>query len=241
LSLFKDYVLSDNADIQTGGWYPGVDNWQDYDEIKKTFENIDDDEITAPEWYLYYYSHTGGAPCAYLPDIRGEKEEFYFKLYRSNSSRNNSEQTSAKSGDHRPYFTFYLDNNLYEFVDRFEDNRVKEYAKMIDDPDDDSDNDALYDAIDILEYADPRLELVTENFSWRDVIIVTARRYAKQKIHGELDGAYQSYLQRMKLGIAFECEKDESDLEFYKNFVKVRKEDILEGRKLNNEPEDFNF
>lgn len=241
LSLFKDYVLTDSADIQTGGWYFGVDNWQDYDEIKRTFENMEDNDITAPEWYLYYYNHIGGAPCAYLPDIRGEKEEFYFDLHRKNSSRNKSEQSSTKLEDLRPSFTFYLDNNLYEFVDRFEDERVKEYAKMIDDPDDDDDSDVLYDAIDILEYADNRIELIPGNLSWKDAIIVTARRYAKQKIHQELDGAYKSYLQRMNLGIAFECERDEDDLKFYKNFVNLRKKDILEGRKLNNEPEDFNF
>lgn len=241
LSLFKDYVLTDSADIQTGDWYFGIDGWQDYDEIKKTFENIDDSEFTAPEWYLYFYNHLGGAPCAYLPDIRGRKEEYYFDLCRTNSSRNKSAKTSTEPEDQRPYFTFYLDNNLSEFIDRFEDDTVKEYAKMIDDPDDDPDDDVLYDAIDILEHAESRIELISGNLSWKDALIVTARRYAKQKIHEALDGAYQSYLQRTKLGIAFERENDESDLEFYKNIIKVRKKDILIGRRLNNEPEDFNF
>ena len=103
------------------------------------------------------------------------------------------------------------------------------------------DDEDLLEAITTLKTADECIKIVADNLPWRDAIMKTVELYEKQKIYQELEGAYNSYLQRMKLGIAFETEEKHDDIAFYKNLADVQRRHLLEARKLNNEPEDFNF
>lgn len=235
--LFKEYANSSDAEIPIGDFLDTFDDWQDYDEIKRSFVNDDDGYVTAPEWYLFYYNRRGGAPCAYLPDIRGEKEDFYLSLRREHDLPL-SQKPLPQPVETRPYFPFYIDENLLEFVNLFEDRKIKEYADaMVNCKDAEHDEDLL-EAITTLKYADQPVEIVSENIPWRDALMKTVELYERQQVIIELDGAYRSYLQRIKLGIPFESKHD---LAFFQSLVDMKKDFILEGRRLNNEPEDLNF
>ncbi|MCK9210553.1 MAG: hypothetical protein M0P61_06955 [Ignavibacteriaceae bacterium] len=237
VNLYKEYALTDDADIPTGYFHYGFEDWQHYDEIKRSFVNQDDDYVTAPDWYLFYYNRRGGAPCAYLPDIRGDKEDFYFALWRKHHYPI-STQPSPQSVETRPSFSYYDDNNIREFVNRFENRKIREYAEVMMENNEAEDDEDLLEAITTLKAANERIEIVAENLPWRDAIMKTVELYERQKVYEELDGAYNSYLQRLKLGIAFETDED---IAFYKNLADLQRRHLLEARKLNNEPEDFNF
>ncbi|MDP3149156.1 MAG: hypothetical protein Q8N83_08510 [Ignavibacteria bacterium] len=237
LDLYKEYALTDDADIPTGYFHYWFDNWQDYDEIKRSFVNDDDDYVTAPEWYLFYYNRRGGAPCAYLPDIRGGKEDFYFTIWRKHKLPL-STQPPPQPVETRPGFSYFDHDSILEFVKLFEDRKIREYAGVMMENKQAEEDDDLLEAITTLKHADEQVEIVSENLPWRDAIMKTVELYERQQVYKELDGAYSSYLQRIKLGIPFETEHDTA---FYKNLVDLQKGHLLEARKLNNEPEDFNF
>jgi len=235
--LFKEYTLTADADIPTGYFDDGFNDWQDYHEIKRSFVNDDDDYVTAPDWYLFYYNRRGGAPCAYLPDIRGEKEQFYFAVWREHKLPL-STQPPPQPVETRPAFSYYNHESILEFVNRFEDRKIREFAEVMMENKLAEEDEDLLEAITTLKHADEPVEIVSENLAWRDAIMKTVELYERQQVHKELDGAYQNYLQRLKLGIPFETDHD---IVFLKNLADLQRRHLLEGRKLNNEPEDFNF
>ena len=236
--LYKEYALTDEAEIPTGRFLYGYEDWQEYDKIKRAFIIPDDGYVTVPpKWYVFYYNRHNGAPCTYLPDIRGDKENFYFDIWRKHNSAV-SPQPSPRHLETRPDFLYYEDNNLREFIDRFEDHKIREYAGVMMEEKNADDDEDLIEALTTLNYADEAIEIISGNLPWRDAIMKTAELYEREKVYRELDNVYRSYLQRLKLGIAFETDQD---ISHYKKFAEIDRRHLLEARKLNNEPEDLNF
>ena len=240
-NLYRDYILTDEADMDRDPYRWTIDSWQDYDEIHNSYVNDNDSTLNVPEWYLFYYNRRGSNPCSLLQDIRGQKEDFYRTLYFNRPEAIEERNKPRPDYDHRPSFSYYTDDNLFNFVNQFEERKVVEYARVMKYIRDLDDDDELEDAVDTLKNADEPVEIDAPNDDWRTAIIRTANLYIKRKIYTSLEHAYKSYLRRQKLGIAFETYQTARDIEFKKQMAAHYKMTILEGRKLNNEPEDFNF
>ncbi|MFA6978966.1 MAG: hypothetical protein WC209_06535 [Ignavibacteriaceae bacterium] len=242
-NLYREYMLTDEADTDPDPYRWSIHSWQNYGEIHDSFIDEDDDDSTldVPEWYLFYFNRTGYNPCSILEDIRGQKEDFYRTLYFNRPEVIEQRNKPQPEYDKRPYFHYYTDEAQLNFIEQFEERKVIEYAKALKYYLDLDNDDELEAALDTLKKADERIEIISPNDDWRTAVIRTANQYVKRKIYAALEHTYKSYLRRLNLGIAFEFHNSTDAIESKKELAAFYKKTILEGRKLNNEPEDFNF
>jgi hypothetical protein len=77
VKMYQDFLMKNELDFT---YDPTSDDWQSYDRLKGTY-NRDGDECTIPDWYEHHYTHTGTTRLLQLPDIRGEKEMFYKRIW----------------------------------------------------------------------------------------------------------------------------------------------------------------
>ncbi len=240
-NFYREYILTEDADLDREPYHGENDSWQDYDEIKKSYENDNDFKINVPKLYLFYYSRCGGNPCSLLPDIRGEKEEFYKNLYYHQPKEEVVSNQPKNQMDERPIFSYYGLDKLTDFMNKFEERKVIEYAKVIKYVIDIDHDQELDNALETLKHADERVAVASSTDDWRTAVIKTANLYDKKKVYHAFEHAYDNYLRRLKLGIAFKFHQPESNIDFAKEESEFYQECILTGRKLNNEPEDLNF
>lgn len=234
--LYREYILSENFDTEPLGYH----SWQDYDQYKSEHTNIDGSYM--PEWYEFYDQRMGTNSLFLLPDTRGEKEDFYLKLYFDDQRKQKPELYAAqKNIDQRPYLNYYDLKTLDDFVETFEDLKIRDaYRSMRNSHLESIEYDsALNDAIETLKQAG-NIEM-TYAGNWRESIIKTARNYEKEKIYEAFSIAYKNYLNRLNMGIGFNQDVSEDTINFQKTLVREYRERILKGRALNGEPEDFNF
>ena len=235
--LYHDFILSDDFEMEEDYYY----QWQKYDEYKTEYNNVGSGS-TMPEWYQFYDSRMGTGALLILPDVRGEKEDFYIKLYFDNDKKENPGKWAVKEDpDKRPVFKYYEPKVLEAFIDAFESNNIKDtYRAMQSTMDENLEHDEkLLKAIEILKQAGD-IEL-TYAGNWWESILQSARNYEKECLHKSFTAAYNNYLNLISMGIGFDSELSDDNINHITSLVKIFKDQILKGRVLNNEPADFNF
>src|SRR5574338_93348 len=235
--LYCDYILSDDFELEDVPSY----QWQSYEDFKA--EYMDSKRVvTTPEWYQFYDSRMGTGGLLTLPDIRGDKEQFYFKLYFENEKKQNPEKYNIKTDpDTRPQLKYYDHEELEQFIETFEDTKIKDaYRAFKNNNLENLEHDGkLMDAIEVLKQ-DDNYELTFAG-NWRDSIIKTAYNYEKQKVYAAFSTAYKNYLNRLNMGIDFDHELTQDTIDHINQLINLYKQKILKGRILNNEPADLNF
>lgn|GEM_PF-376775 len=222
-------------------------DFQDYEEFKKHYFYLERHEEyyrDPPPWYEFYESRTGLSALYLLPDLRGEKEKFYFRLYRENKKKEEEAKGKKKPAPvvnhvNREIISTDL-NFILEFAKKYEDGDTFQkfigYKRQVEMNNDDD----LTDAIRTLQSAD-RLMPIDYNKKWKDGIIEAAHNYEKIKLIEEMPKVYADYLFRLSTGISFEEEVKELRDSYLGKYIDEEKAEILEGRMLNGEPPDFNF
>ncbi len=248
LNIYMQYMQSSNFEFEEYSW----ESWQNYREIKEAY-NTDGENRNFPEWYDFYNGRTGASSYLLLPDIRGDKEEFYLKLWRKehfSKAKQEQEQQdiikavtndtgiiSSDTTDKRPYLNSHKKGWLTWFVNTFEDKQTQEVFKRFGGERSFSEyDDLLEEDFEILEsaYCDVPIE---SWFDWKEAIHKAAQKFMVTKINEALPVAYQQYLLNHSLNIFSKkavSDYDDSDKNWYSDMV-------LRGRELNNEPRDFNF
>ena len=91
--------LGGNPDPYTGHMF---ENWQNYDGFRAEYLGIED-WYTAdmPDWYEYHNGVTGNGSLFLLPDVRGEREDFYRKL-AVEEMQENAAAEAAKNPEPKP-------------------------------------------------------------------------------------------------------------------------------------------
>jgi hypothetical protein len=211
--------------------------WQDWNEITKSYRDHSD-RINFPEWYEFYNIRRGTDSLMLLPNIRGQKEEFYMALAREHRKK----QEELKQGqnpdvfDSRQYI-YAFGEDLDLFVKRFECAEVQKLynvyqfvlGKRHKKEDLDYDLNILLEAEEVIP--------MEANANWKTALVTAARRYARRKTAEALPQAWEQYRINVDLGISFRMSKYAE-----KGWLKeMTKEWILKGRVLNGEPEDLNF
>ncbi len=215
--------------------------WQEYDDFKEQYFNEEDGiyYTLKPYWYEYYEGKTGLSSLYLLDDVRGRKEEFYCNLAREEHRKKIDEMYKDKPKqpeDNRPEFDFYDMDNIYVFMEEFEDARLIDKLRAFENGMKYNDDPQFEKAMEILEYADP-FTPIEFNEDWKDGIVNAAGEYTKRKLLEELPKAYNNYLFRLRNGLAFETGDNRR-----RDFIREGyAEQILRGRELNGEPKDFNF
>ncbi len=210
--------------------------WMNYKDIKESYNEYSN----LPPWYEYYNLRKGTGSYLILPDIRGDKEEYYLNIWRNHKAAqlDNTKVKKVKR-DYRPSLKSYDLNMIEEFIKRFEDCRILEYFKIYEGELHKS-NDEVEMAYRILKEADEVIQ-IQSNYNWKSAVIQTARKYEQKKTIEALKTAFSNYKYRRKCGIAQEILTREEDIAWLKEWSDDMKKKIIFARTLNNEPADLNF
>lgn len=216
------------------------------------YHNYNDVDIS--NWFEYHNIHTGANKYMLYPDIRGEKEGFYRDLYK-NANRKNQTETPAGAlpvtQEFKPSISCFDYDQILDFIIKFEDakskrlfesyNQYRKYGLMKNDAAY-SENCHLNETVDdiicyLSDFKDVVLP-VEANKDWRLALIAAWDKWEKEQVVKRLPNAYDSYLFRIECRIPFEQKEREH---FEINIVSLMKKQILAGRELNGEPQDFNY
>ena len=231
------YMRYQNSEDYEELYFSSYD-WQDYIRIKEAYNPEDDNsEAILIPWYEFYDSNYGTGALLLLPDIRGEKEEFYADLARKKArekwDEEHKNEVKAVVKDYIPY----NDKDFIEkFIRTFEPPKMLKYfnAYYHQSREQDAWDDRMEDALRELEDAD-EICPVESHPDYRQAIVKAAHDYRNRRIIEALPGVWERYLQQREMGLSFPPDsKDYGIREVMKNL-------IIEGRLLNNEPPDLNF
>ncbi|MBI4931226.1 MAG: hypothetical protein HY841_10725 [Bacteroidetes bacterium] len=240
VEIYIQYLHSNNVEMDE--WFGGFldTQWQDYENIKEEYQQ-DEDTFYMPEWYDFHNSRTGMGILLTLPNIRGEKEDFYLNLHHKPGMEKSKEREAAKSEDEKKPSLRSHGETLEEFISQFEARHVRNCynayhhkgRKYIDD------DDELKEAIETLLNAEKEIT-ISFGMDWREAILETAKRYDADVIAELLPRAHEEYLQKTELG--FITEDMEAEPHPSKDSTRgIWMENILHGRELNAEPRNLNF
>lgn len=233
--IMKEYLLTEvNGDLDVFDPYV---QWQDYYLVTDRDEDGFFEDM--PDWYEFYDLRTGTGSLLILPDLKGEKESFYYRLARAEQVSGNAsyEEEYDKPG------LFGYGQDIIDFARKFETDkyvrqlfrgyeaRYRRTNRLV------TPEDIEY-AIDELASADRKVTFPA-HLNWDEAIVYAAGKYRNTKTAEFLDAVYEEYLMRIELGMAA-TEPYAKLVEEYSKFGPAKKI-ILEARVKNGEPADFNY
>ena len=245
VQLYQDYLEQDDVELKEEISFMFF--FQHYESIKEGYES--EGEAYFPIWYDFYNARKGTAYLMKLPDVRGEKENFYIRLARSTQpgkAEAIAEMVQIFKQDPRShpqdkegkfFLTAHDEETVSAFVEAFEDKTTREYYKASRwFHSNNEEREEMMEAIDLFLLEEEPVA-IEAHCDWKEAIRMAVRRYNIQKISEYLDQAFDQYNLNLSMNISFP-EGDASSVLAAKEKVKA---DILLGRKLNGEPEDLNF
>jgi hypothetical protein len=239
VALYCEYMRSNDNNHEPLDFLQG---WQDFEEIREAYNTPEDADRGVPEWYEFYFNRTGHGIELTLPDIKKEKDTFYFLKGNQERVRLAQEaqriaiaEKKAPPPEEGKYFDEYAPEGLSLFMNVFEDKQNREMLKIYEDLGAFNEKeDMLRDDLDVLLHAGENVP-IEENEDWLEAIRIATARYRTQKIADYLPAAYEQYKMNLTLGISFpEHEGSRKESDFYNDLV-------LLGRKLMGEKEDFEY
>ena len=241
IELYTEYMLSNDGHSNP---FDFLEDWQDFDAIREAYNTPEDEEAgrNVPEWYEYYFNHTGTGIELTLPDLKKEKDTYYF--LKGNDERTRlliEEEQKAIAENLAPppeegvLFNGYEEDVRESFMKVFEDKENRgmheEYKKWQDYTERE---DMLQEDLEMLFYANENIE-IEANENWAYAVQLAAARYRTKKIAESLPAAFEQYKLNLMLGIRYPEQEDSvTQSAFYNDLV-------LLGRKLSGEPEDFDY
>lgn len=233
----RQFLQSDNYSNELYSWYG---SWQDYDTFMQKDE--EDNFPYMPEWYEFYDGFLGTGTLLLLPDVIGGMEKKYYDAVREAREKEQSESTHAVQ-EYKPFLS--MSDELFTFAHKFE---ADAHIKFLFEMEERAHNDYNKTA-DIREAVDEAVKLLLESgkniymqggLLWNEAIIACAQQYKNEIIASELNNVYEEYLMFRQMNIGNTIENIEEE---YMNDdpCRVTRENILKGRKLLGEPENFDY
>jgi hypothetical protein len=240
IDLYAQYLLHENPDTRCR--WGGDDDWQEHDEIIEAY-NTDNENRNFPEWYDFYNGRRGTGVYMMLPDIRGQKEKQYDDLARKQQQEEREKDPAyvkPEPYDPAKFLNYYNESQRDWFVKTFETKQVQELysAWQWKNRNRDTEEELEY-YIDVLMDADEPVAMPA-NYNWQEAVKEAANSFVNKKTVEALPEAWEQYLMKKQMNIAFSSETEHMH-ETFLYLKKMHEELILLGRKLCGEPEDFNF
>jgi hypothetical protein len=234
VEMYEEFLLK--GDFENATFKDDVE-WQDYDELKEAYQ-FEDSNIEFPSWYDFHNTRTGNTKLLLLPDIRGEKEDFYNNLvYKDREEKALKEAAPAVNPDldSRLNLPYHTDDMYSFFVTTFEDKEVQKKYKSFG-------NKTDYYVVE--EYVEIVEELLNANefvpikahYDFREALKLAHHEYRCKRIVEHLPTAYEQYLFNKKMGFSI-GKKNNNYQEFRNNHI----ERLLNGRALNGEARNLDF
>jgi hypothetical protein len=233
IDVYAEYVLNGEFDE-----YPPTE-WE-------ALRRILDPECTYehkppyPDFFARFDERFGTVDIIKLPDIRGPKEDFYFRLAHQEAWKKAEEERKKlppSPRESRPHLDYEDHNVLETFIRRFEDVKLLRYFRIVEQLDEPYDDEELNDALYYLKTTQDTVP-IEDGDNWREAVIKAWEAYHKMKLAEGIRTAYKDYLMRLENKVFVENEKKKDTWDFLR---KREKGSIIEGRVKNGEPPDFNF
>jgi hypothetical protein len=230
--MYQDFLLTSDVDFLTISNHYELQN---YEQIKEGY-NGDNDIDPMPDWYEYHNVRTGNSSLLLLPDIRGEKEEFYVTLFRQDRDKD-LPPPAPYVPEERPYLTTYDLEKVLFFVNTFEDEETrKKYANYCElNKKQQLDNFDLNLLLSDME-AEAEYIPIEAHYDFREALIKAYNNFKLKKLAEHMPLAHEQYLFNQKMGFTIAPEDN-----FYKGIRDKYLEMILKGRELNGEDRDLAF
>lgn len=239
INWYCQYLSHNNVDLNKG-W---MDNWQDYGEIKEAYAT-DNGNRNFPEWYEFHNGKTGNGILLILPDLRGQKEEFYAELAREVKRRENPPAPPGDAELDKPWMNFMETDLHMELAKQIEDKHtlklMQEYVKATEHRQTYEHERAQEDFHYLSEIKD-ELVPIESHYDYREALSRAVENYKCRKIAEYLPSAFRKYEQMRTIGFQLGTEKEKEQFKSYTQIGNVWRELILKGREINGEPRDFNF
>jgi hypothetical protein len=232
IELYQQYLHQENKEPL--GW---MESWQEYKEIKEAY-NTNNENRNFPEWYDFHNGRTGKGVLMTLPDIRGEKEEFYIELSRQKHRVENAAKNEEweRTRDKRQWLQSYDAKHMEWFVNTFENKESQRLYKAYQWNDrNDGKKEILEEDLALLFSTDEPVP-ISAHYDWTEAVKIAAEKYRTKKIIEAIPEAWEQYMINIQTGIAFEPNSHS-----FQNIKEMVMGYILEGRVLNGEPADLNF
>lgn len=226
VDLYQEFLNNPQFERGLGGH-----EWQDYRSFKE-----DEDEDYLPEWYSFHNLRTGNSNLRLMPDIRGEKEEFYRNLYFDD--KRSKEATPRAPYDDRPMLSFDTDREYAEFAAKFDDTETQRNMEnwVAYNRHTGYDSDA-YEVVMRMEEIDDFIP-IESHYDYREALRRAYDNYCFGKIAEHLPMAYEQYLFTKSMNLGFSTDRDDR---FYHDLRQTYFDQITKGRILNGEPGDLDF
>jgi hypothetical protein len=220
--------------------------FQEYDEILNSYRKLDDG-WSYSSWYRFCDEVEGTNNYMELPDLMGEKEEFYLSLYRKDYQSKNKaeiEVQNQKYANQLPYLSTVGDDFLENYIKEnetpafyrlyLEDKRFRDKSERLEKPE---------NFISILEEIPGKLIPVVPADDWAISVSATYEQYRRERIIETMPHAYQIYLNH--IGEDWEYPGKENYFrnteDRFEGLGKMIRNMIISGRILNGEPADLNY
>lgn len=221
--LYQEFLKTQEACFYEWGC-----DYPDYESVK---DDLDSDELELPEYFEFHNLRTGHQVYLQLPDIRGEKEDFYHSLYFERQRKLNPPKPYK---EHKPFLSSWYDT-LIEVAEKIGDRKFARYLKSVVDRMDKDPNYMVDWAYTYLcEVKDNHLIRLNPNIAWMDALYEAAKMHQNQIVSDMLPRVWEEYKMKREMKIGYEKGKSIWDVERWKEI-------ILGGRELNGEPRDFDF
>jgi len=232
-------------------------NFEYKDEEGIDFFEIINGDVSRPknlsEWYIFHNTYTDSGKYLNLPDLRKEKERYYIKLCQKhknppsqNQNNEEKEDKETKKAIELPYLRGYVFKDVENFVKLFEDDKSKKsfynfenYMQSLDHKPGTNDKYLTERAEEILEeLTSVNVTLPIEaNDDWRVGIINLWNKYQKDKVMAVLPLVYEEYCFKVENKIQVET----IEKKYMEGMANIVKEQVLKGRELCGEPQNFDY
>lgn len=250
-NLYLRYLTTGNPTEEVLDGYQDYERWKE--DVKEGWEGS-----TYPHWYEYYDTVMGTGSLLKLPDIRGEKEDFYLQIGFRNERvqqewKRKFETDEPKEFDRRPMLHPFM-ADMKKFAENFDHPDVLKYMNVLwsdteDEPEVEEGEVHMGDVWAAVDYLTDQEEVISlvKHKDWREQLLRTAERHKWKQVADAMPSVYAGYRMRMETGLGYPLQEKMwpygpggSMVEIH-SLATEQKQIILRGRELNGEPPDWNF
>jgi len=222
------------------------DDWQDYEELKEAYNNNEENR-NFPEWYEFHNSRTGNGILLTLPDVRGKLEQFYKDLAREEKQKNAGpvpQYISPPDAD-KPFLNYYDKHIQLDLAKLIEDKEMfsifRNFVEATEHRDN-WENERAEKDLNYLSTIKDELVSIESHQDYRIALRIACQKYRFKKIAEHLPLALEQNKRERRLKeMGIDSYEEKENRLFYLELRKLHADSILLGRKVNGEPQDFNF
>lgn len=244
IDLYCEYLLTQPCEVEFE--FDGFNQWQDYEELKEAY-HTNEENRNFPAWYEFHNSRTGNGILLALPDIKGKLERMYIDLGVKEKQKNKPPAPPyVPSADiNKPYLNYYDKQIHLELAKKIENremvNIFREYVEATGHKSS-WEYERAQENFDYLREIKDELVSIDAHEDYRMALHIACQKYRCKKIAEHLPLALEQYQMNLQLKeIGIDSYEEKENYQFYLNLRKMYVDNILLGRKVNNEPLDFNF